>query len=177
LGQPTTAGGIPVALTKSVEKALNDQIGREFSAAYLYLSMSAWCAAQSLEGFAHWLRLQAQEEAGHAMKILTYVEDRAGRVVLQAVGQPPADFTSPLDLTQMVLKHEQKVTEEIDRLYALATKESDYATQTFLAWFLTEQVEEEKSSTLLVERLKLAGTDKSALLLIDKELAARTTTE
>jgi ferritin len=163
-----------MALSKTVQNALNDQIGREFYSAYLYLSMSAYCASKNLPGFAHWMMLQAKEEAGHAMKLYGFIEDRSGRVVLQAVDKPPADFKSALELVTKVRQHEEMVTEEINKLYALAATEHDYATQIFLEWFLTEQVEEEKNSTQLVERLRMAGDNQSALLLIDREIGSRT---
>ncbi len=163
-----------MALSKTIQTALNDQIGREFYSAYLYLSMSAYCASRNLPGFAHWMMLQAKEEAGHAMKLYGFIEDRSGRVVLQAVDKPPSDFKSPLELVTKVREHEEMVTGEINNLYALAASEHDYATQIFLEWFLTEQVEEEKNSTLLVERLRMAGENQSALLLIDREIGSRT---
>lgn len=163
-----------MALSKTIQNALNDQVGREFYSAYLYLSMSAYCASRNLPGFARWMMLQAKEEAGHAMKIYGFIEDRSGRVALQAVEKPPSDFKSPLELVTKVRQHEEMVTEEINKLYALAASEHDYATQIFLEWFLTEQVEEEKNSTLLVERLRMAGDNQSALLLIDREIGSRT---
>lgn len=162
-----------MALSKTVQDAFNEQLKHEFYSAYLYLSMSAYCTSVNLPGFAHWMRVQAQEEAGHAMKIYQYVEDRGGRVALQAIGQPPVDFKAPLEVLEQVRQHEQMVTGEINRLYALAAQEKDYASQTFLQWFLTEQVEEEKMSTQLVETLKLAGDNRSALLMLDKELGQR----
>src|SRR5262245_51231223 len=146
-----------MALNKTVQDALNDQLAREFYASYLYLSMSAYCTANSLPGFAHWMMLQSQEETGHAMKIYKYLEDRNVRVRLGAIDKPPSDFKSALEVAQQVRKHEQKVTEEIDRLYEIALKEKEYATQIFLEWFLTEQVEEERNSTQLVEQLEMIG--------------------
>ena len=166
-----------MALSKAVEDALNDQLAREFYASYLYLSMSAYCTASSLPGFARWMLLQSKEETGHAMKIFQYLEDRSARVKLGAIDQPPRDFKSALEVAQQVRRHEQKVTQEIDRLYEIAVKEKEYATQIFLEWFLTEQVEEEKNSTQLVEQLEMIGDNKSALLLLDRELGARTTTD
>lgn len=166
-----------MALSQKMEQALNDQLKREFYAAYMYLSMAAYCSAENLTGFAHWLELQAKEETGHAMKFYRYLDDQNARVRLQAIEQPPDRFKSPLEVMEQALSHEQKVTQEINKLYALALSEQDYATQTFLHWFLEEQVEEEKMATQVVERLKLAGDDKSALLLIDKELGARTSSE
>ncbi|HWP39107.1 MAG TPA: ferritin [Gemmatimonadales bacterium] len=163
-----------MALSKKMQAALNDQIQRELYSAYLYLSMSAYCSAENLPGFASWMRLQAQEEVGHAMRIFNYLEDRAARVVLQAVQQPPSQFKSMLEVVESVKTHEEAVTTSIHKLYALAQSESDYATQTFLHWFITEQVEEEKSTTQLAERLRMAGDNKSALLLLDREVGART---
>ncbi len=166
-----------MALSQKMAQALNDQLKREFYSAYMYLAMAAYCSAENLPGFAHWLELQAKEEAGHAMRFYRYLEDRNARIRLQAIEEPPDAFKSPLEVMQQVRSHEQMVTQEINKLYALALGEQDYATQTFLHWFLEEQVEEEKMATQVVERLKLAGDDKSALLLIDKELGARTSSE
>ena len=148
-----------MALSKTVQDALNAQIGREFYAAYLYLSMSAYCGGKGLPGFARWMMLQAKEEAEHAMKIYGFIEDRSGHVVLQAIEKPPADFSSPLELVTKVRQHEEMVTGEINKLYALAASEKDYATQIFLEWFLTEQVEEEKNSTTLVERVRMVQVE------------------
>ena len=162
-----------MAFTKNMQDALNTQICSEFSSAYTYLAMSAHCSAQSLDGFASWLRTQAQEEAGHAIKIYDYVEDRGGRVALQAIGQPQAEWKTALDLFQHVLKHERHVTGEIDALYALAIAEKDYASQAFLQWFVTEQIEEEKTATHVVETLKLVGEHREALIMLDRELGTR----
>lgn len=166
-----------MALSKTIQSALNDQIGREFYSAYLYLSMSAYCTAQNLTGFARWMQLQAKEEVAHGMKIYQFIEDRSGRVTLSAIEQPPQEFRSALDLVRQVQQHEEMVSGEINKLFELAVKEKDYATQVFLQWFLTEQVEEEKNSTGLVERLKIAGDDKGGLLLIDQEVGSRATAE
>lgn len=166
-----------MALSKPIQTALNDQISREFYSAYLYLSMSAYCTARNLTGFARWMQLQAKEEVTHGMKIYQFIEDRSGRVTLAAIEQPPQEFKSALDLVQQVQQHEEMVSGEINKLFELSVKEKDYATQVFLQWFLTEQVEEEKNSTSLVERLKIAGDDKGGLLLIDQEVGSRATAE
>ena len=160
-------------LSKAMQDAVNDQIRKEFASAYLYLAMSAHCEAADFPGCAHWLRLQNQEETGHAMKLLDYVNNRGGRVALQAIDQPPGKFRSPLDVFQQTLDHERKVTESIHKLYALAVKENDYATQTILHWFITEQVEEEKRATDLVAQFRLAGDEGAALLFLDRQLAGR----
>jgi ferritin len=152
---------------------MNEQIKNELYSAYLYLSMSAYCESANLPGFAHWMRVQAQEEVGHAMKFYGFIHDRGGRVLLQAIDQPPVEFQSPLAVFEQTLVHEQKVTGMIHNLYALAVQEKDYASQVFLQWFVDEQVEEEKNATQLVELLKMVGDKGHALVMVDRQLAKR----
>jgi ferritin len=159
--------------TKTVEAAINDQIAKEFFASHLYLSMVAWFEGQNLPGFAQWMRMQTEEERGHAMRLFNYLIEAGGRVRLKAMEAPPVEFTSPLQVMQESLKHEQKVTASIRKLYELADKEKDYATQLHLQWFISEQQEEEKNVSDVIARLKLAGDNKVALLLIDRELGGR----
>ena len=163
-----------MSLSQTLQNAINEQINAELFSAYLYLSMAAYCESINLGGFAHWMRLQNQEETGHAMKFFDFVIDRGGRVELKPIEQPPLEFDSPLRLMQQTLAHEQKVTGLINRLYALAVKEGDYAAQVMLQWFITEQVEEEKSATDIIEQLKTVGADGTGLLMIDAKLGART---
>jgi ferritin len=160
-------------LNQNVQDAINTQIKNEIYSAYLYLSMSGYFESINLPGFAKWMRIQWQEELGHALKFFDFVNDRAGRVVLGAIDQPKSDFESPLAVFQEALAHEQKVTAMINNLYALAVKENDYPAQVLLQWFINEQVEEEKNATNIVEQLKRIGNDGSALLLLDRELGAR----
>ncbi len=160
-------------LSKTLQEAINEQIKNELYSAYLYLSMSAYCEANNLPGSARWMRLQSQEETAHAMKLFDYVNDRGGRVVLQAIDQPTAEFGSPLDVFQQVLAHEQKVTSLINKLYELAVKENDYPTQIELQWFIAEQVEEEKSASDVVELMKAIGDHGPSLIMADRQLGSR----
>ena len=160
-------------LKPSIEGAINDQINQELEAAYLYLSMSAHFETTGLPGFAKWMRLQSQEELTHAMKLFDYVHARNGRAKLQAIEAPPQSFGKPLEVARLVLQHEQKVTQLIGKLYETAANERDFVTAAQLQWFLTEQVEEEKTATDIVQRLDIAGDNANALLIIDRELAAR----
>jgi ferritin len=160
-------------LNKTIQDAMNEQIKNELYSAYLYLSMSAYCESINLPGFANWMRMQEQEEKIHAMKFYDFIHERGGRVVLQAIDQPPAEFGSPLDVFEKTLEHEQKVTAMINDLYALAVQERDYASQIFLQWFITEQVEEEDSATQVIETLKMIGDSHHGLLMLDRELAGR----
>jgi ferritin len=160
-------------LSKKVQDAMNDQIKMELESAYAYLAMAAYCEANNLPGFAHWMQVQFQEELGHAMKFFTFVNDRSGRVVLQAIVQPQVEFQSPADVFQQTLAHEQKVTAAINNLYKLAVEEGDYASQAFLQWFVTEQVEEEKSASEVLNALELVGDGGYALIMLDRELGQR----
>lgn len=160
-------------LSKTVQDAINEQIKNELYSAYLYLSMSAHFEANNLPGFARWMRLQAQEEQAHAVKFFDYVHDRGGVVKLQAIDQPPAEWKSSLAAFEQVLEHEQLVTGMIHRLYELAAKENDYATEVMLQWFITEQVEEEKNAAQIIDTLKLIDAHGTAVLMLDKQLGKR----
>jgi ferritin len=164
-------------LKPSIEGAINDQVNQEFEAAYLYLSMSAHFEAVGLPGFANWMRLQSQEELAHGMKLFDYVHARGGRARLQEIKAPPHQFGKPIEVARLVLQHEQNVTILIGKLYETAANERDFVTAAQLQWFLTEQVEEEKTATDLVHRLEIAGDNANALLIIDKELGGRTGAE
>lgn len=159
--------------SKSLETAINDQIKHELYSAYFYLSMSAWAESHNMPGAAKWLGKQAQEEQGHAMKFYGIVHDRGGKVVLQAIPQPPSEFTSLLDVFEQVKEHEGKVTSLITRLYEMALKENDYASQIALQWFVTEQVEEEKNAAMIVDALKSVGTQGASLFMVDRWLGER----
>lgn len=160
-------------LSAQMQKALNDQIQMEFASHYAYLAMSAWLAERTFDGFAAWMRVQAMEEHAHAIKILDYVLDRGGSVTFAALPGAGGKWKTPVEVFESAKAHEAKVSASITRLYALAVKELDYPTQAMLQWFLTEQVEEEKTSSAVVERLRMAGDNSSALLMLDRELGSR----
>jgi len=160
-------------LSPTLECALNEQIAKEAYSAYLYLSISAYYESANLPGFAHWMRVQSQEEWEHALKLFDHVNDRGGRVTLQAIAQPPAEFASPRDAFEKVVEHEQQVTAAVNELYGLALKENDYATQVALQWFIQEQVEEEKTAGQILANLKGIGEHSSAIYVIDHHLAKR----
>lgn len=159
--------------SQKVQNAINDQINAELYSAYVYLSMSAYFEGQNLAGFAHWMRLQYQEETQHALKLFDYMNDRGGGGVLKAVDAPPAGFGSPLEIFEKTLAHEQKVTGLIHNLYKLAVEEVDYPTQVLLQWYIAEQVEEEKNASEAVANLRLANGSGPGLLLLDREMGAR----
>jgi len=160
-------------ISKLLQDAINEQINVELFSAYLYLSMSAHFETQNLSGFANWTRVQYQEETGHAMKLYKYVFDRSGAVTLKAIAQPATKFKTPLDIFKEILRHEQKVTSLINKLYELAVKEKDYAAQIFLQWFISEQVEEEKNATDIINMLEMIGDSPVSLIMADRQLGAR----
>lgn len=153
--------------------AFNKQINAEMYSAYLYLSMEAYFQSINLPGFAAWMRVQTQEEMMHAMKFYDFVFERGGKVTLEAIDKPPLTWDSPLAAFKEVLKHEQHVTSLINDLVDLAIKEKDHASNIFLQWFVTEQVEEEASADAVIQRLKLAKDNASGLFMIDTELSKR----
>lgn len=160
-------------ISDSMQEAINEQIKNEFYSAHMYLSMAAYFEARNLPGFANWLRAQFREEQGHALRFYDYLVRRGGRVKLHGIAMPPTEWEGNLEAFQAVLTHEQKVTEMIDRLYAQALKEKDYASQVELQWFITEQVEEEKSVSDIIEQLLLIDARGTAVLMLDHQLAKR----
>jgi ferritin len=161
-------------LSQKIQDALNAQINLELLSSYHYLAMAAHFESVSLPGMANWMKVQSEEERVHAMKLFDHMCDRGGTVVLQPIEEPRRDFDIPLSVFQVALDNERKVTEAINSLYALAQKEADYPSQVLLQWFITEQVEEEKTSTAIVERLRLVGDNPAALMMLDSQLGART---
>ena len=154
-------------------KAINAQINAEFYSSYLYLAVSAHFESMSLAGMASWMRMQAQEEMFHGMRMYDFVHERGGQVVLAAISKPPASWKTPLAVFGEVLKHEQKVTALINELVNHALDERDHATNIFLQWFVTEQVEEEASVSAIVDKLKMIGKDANGLFVLDQELGQR----
>jgi ferritin len=160
-------------LSDRMEKALNGQVNAELYSSYLYLSMNAYFKSVNLDGFANWMYAQAQEELMHAMKFYNFINQRGGRTLLAAIEAPPDQWDSPLAVFEDTLKHEQKVTGLINGLVDIALEERDHATQVFLQWFVTEQIEEEESAGSVLEQLKLLGDAKQGLFMMDRELATR----
>lgn len=158
-----------------VKDLINDQITHEFYAAYLYLAMAAHFEEANLGGFAQWFRMQAKEEAAHAMRLFDYMVERGERIELKQIDKPPVDFGAPVDAFKAALAHEQKVTGLINKIYEAAVGAKDYPTQVMLQWFIEEQVEEEDTTGTAVERLEMAGESNAALMFLDNEYGKRST--
>jgi ferritin len=163
-------------LNKKIAQALNEQINKEMYSAYLYMSMSACSNKTGLKGFANWFMVQYHEEMFHAMKLYEYVQRQGEDVKLETIKAPPAEFSSQLDMFTQTLAHEQYITSSLNELMELAISKKDHATKIFLEWYITEQVEEEENDNDMIAQLKLIGDNAHALLMLDREMAARAAT-
>ena len=157
-----------------VEKALNEQIHAEFFSFYLYLSVSAYFSAQHLDGFSHWMKIQAQEELAHAMKLFDYLNERGGSVQLAAMEAPQREWASPSAAVEAVLNHERHISTRINELVNLANSVKDHATTVVLHWYVNEQVEEEATADTLFHQVRMLEDSPHGLLMLDRELAGRT---
>jgi len=160
-------------LSAKMEKAFNQQINAELYSSYLYYSMCAYFESINLSGFSQWMLMQTQEEMFHANKFFHYVNERGGRVLMEAIGQPKTEWNSAIDVFTDVLEHEQKVTGLINGLMDLAQEEKDHASQIFLQWFVAEQVEEEATVGGVLHKLELIDHDSAGLFALDQELGQR----
>ncbi len=159
-------------VTKNVEKALNEQINKEEHSSRIYLAMASWCERNGYPGASDWLYAQTEEERLHMLKLVHYLNDRGGNVVVDKLEAPAAKYKSLPDVFQQVLKHEEFISASINELYAVSLKEKDFTTANYLQWYINEQIEEEKNARSILDQINLAGSEKGGLFLIDKELTA-----
>ncbi len=162
-----------MAIKKEMQDAINDQINAEMFSAYLYLSMASWFEDEDLPGFGNWMRCQYMEETMHAMKFFNFLNERGGRAVLKAIEGPDTSWKSYDEAFAAVVKHEEYISERINKLVTLARKLEDYATESFLLWYVDEQVEEEDTSNTILVKLKRLKDDQNGLLRYDEEMSAR----
>ncbi len=163
-------------VSEKLVKALNDQLNFEFESAQLYLSMAAFCASESLDGFANFFLVQAEEERFHAMKFFKFINDIGHRTIITEIKGPNNDYTSVLDAFEKALVHEKSVTKRIYDLSDIALNEREHATMAFLKWFIEEQVEEEANFDSIIQKLKRIENDSNAFFMLDTEFATRTFT-
>ena len=161
-------------INEKLQEAFNDQINKEFYSEYLYLAMKVYFQELNLQGFVNWFDVQVQEEHAHAMGMFNYLNERGHKVDLRAIEAPVVDGSTPLEIFEQVLKHEEYVTSRINEMADVADEVKDRAALKFLDWYINEQVEEEANVSGVLATLKLIGEDKNALLLLDKDLATRT---
>jgi ferritin len=162
-------------ITKNVEKALNEQIKREEHSSRLYLAMASWAERAGYPGAAEWLYAQTEEERLHMLKLVHYLNARGGKTGIAALESPQAVFKSLQDVFQHVLKHEEFISVSINELYAVCMKEKDFTTANYLQWYINEQIEEESTVRGILDQLRLAGTEKGGLFMMDKELSIKAT--
>ena len=160
-------------ISDKMASAISTQINRELYSAYLYLGMSAWFSDNDLAGFANWMRIQFDEEQFHAMKMYDYLVAQGAHVALGPIEAPPNDYASAIDVFEKTLAHERTVTGLVNKLVDLAQEQKDHATNIFLQWFITEQIEEEANATEILRQLKLVGKEGHGLLMLDREMAQR----
>jgi ferritin len=158
---------------KKLNDAMNEQIKNELESYYIYLSMAAWLHSKALDGMGHWMRVQAHEEMLHAMKFFNHLIDRGGKVALKDLKQLKAQWKSPLEVFQDAFEHEKFISKKINDLMSIARQEKEFASEPLLAWFTDEQIEEESNASKITEQLEMVAADKSGLLMLDRELAAR----
>jgi ferritin len=160
-------------MNAKIEKAFNKHMNFELFSAYVYFSMSAYLEGQNLKGMANWMRIQAQEEMTHVMRFYNFILDRDAKVSMLPVDGPAVDWDSPMAAFEDAYKHECEVSSRIHKLVELALAENDRAADSFLKWFVDEQVEEEASVKEIVDKLKLVGDNGAALFMIDNDLGSR----
>lgn len=160
-------------LKDKIRDKLNDQLKHELESAYLYFAMAGYFEDINLKGFAHWMKHQANEELDHSTRIFDYMLDRGSKPQLAALEAPRQDWGSPLEAMTDAYDHECFVSKKIDECVSLTLKENDHFTNTFLQWFVSEQIEEEATADDLVQKLKLIGDSSGGLFLLDAELARR----
>ena len=160
-------------ITKTLEKAIIEQIKREEHSSRIYLAMASWCQVNGCPGAAEWLYAQVEEERSHQLKFIQYLNDRGGHALLSGLEKPDLKFKSLLDVYQRVLKHEEYISQSINELYAIAVQEKDYSTGNFLQWFITEQVEEESTVKSILDKLNMIGNEKVGLYQVDQELSTQ----
>ena len=161
-------------IKENIEKALNQQLNQELYAFYVYLSMSAYFESMNLNGFANWMRFQAEEEKNHGLKFYDYILQANGRIDLKQIDAPKKSWKSVQEVFEDTYNHEKKVTESIYDIVDLSIAERDHATHNFLQWFVREQVEEEATALKILEKIKLIGDNQGALFILDREMGSRT---
>lgn len=161
-------------ISKNLQKALVEQLNKEYHSAYIYLGMSAYCSKEGFNGAANWFLIQYQEEVAHGMKLFKYLEEQDASIELPAIESVKVEYKSLLDVFKKSLAHEQTMTKNLNDLSDLAMKEKDHATYNLLQWYVTEQVEEEATVNGIIDHIKLVGDNGYGLYTIDKELSGRT---
>jgi len=162
-------------MNKKIESALNKQILHEAASSQYYLAMASWAETSGLNGSSAFLYRHSDEERFHMLKLVKFVNERGGKALIPALEQPPKSFESLQHVFRQLFEHEQKITEEINKLVDTCLKEKDYSTHNFLQWYVSEQIEEEALARTLLDKLNMIGNDKGGLYLFDRDLLSLNT--
>ncbi|MBY0119570.1 ferritin [Paenibacillus sp. FSL H8-0317] len=163
-------------MSQALTESLNEQMNFEFYSAHVYLAMAAYCSSKSLDGFANFFIVQAEEERFHGMKIYKFLNDRGQRATLEALPEPKNEYASMLDVFEHGYAHEQQNTKKFYNLADIALNEREHATMYFLKWFIDEQVEEEALFDNIIQKLRRIEKDSNAFYMLDAEFGKRSFT-
>jgi ferritin len=155
-------------LKQKIEDVLNEQVQKEAYSSNLYLSMASWAEKNGFSGVAKWMFAQAEEERMHMLKIIEYINERGGHAIVSALDQPPVEHGSVKEMFEAVMKHEQFITDSINSIVAITMEEKDFTTHNWIQWFVTEQIEEEASVSLILDKLNMLGTEN--MYLFDRDI-------
>lgn len=153
-----------------VEAALNDQIQKEASSSQFYLAMASWSDNNGLNGTAKFMYTHSDEERFHMLKLLKFVNERGGKAIVPPLEKPPVEFKDLVNVFELLLQHEIRVTESINNLVDICLQEKDYTTHNFVQWYVSEQLEEEALARMVLDKLKLIGGDKGGMYMFDRDL-------
>jgi ferritin len=157
-------------ISKKIEKHLNEQVKLELESSQFYLAMASWAEVQGYNGISMFLYTHSDEERMHALKLVKFINERGGQALVPELKSPPKDFKGITEVFELLLKHEVKVSSEINKLVDTCLSEKDYTTHNFLQWYVAEQIEEERLARHVLDKLKLIGSDKGGLYLFDRDL-------
>ncbi|MDA3907130.1 MAG: ferritin [Bacteroidales bacterium] len=160
-------------MNTKVEASLNKQINAEEHASRLYFAMGVWCDKNGFSGSAKYLYAHAEEERMHMIKLVHYVSERDGNVIIDSLPKPQNNWDDILAVFTEVLTHEKSVTGMINSMFEVCMQEKDYLTSNFLQWYIQEQVEEESGAREILDMITLAGNSQGGLFHFDKEMAAK----
>ncbi len=157
-------------LSEKMLDALNKQIKIEGDSSQIYLSMAVWSDNKGMEGVSQFMYGHADEERQHMLKLIRFVNERGGKAVVPAISKPSSDFDTLKKMFEILLNHEIFVSKSINEMVHVSLEERDYATNNFLQWYVSEQIEEEALARTVLDKINLIGDDKGGLYLFDNDI-------
>lgn len=157
-------------LSKTIEKELNDQLELEIESSHFYMAMASWAEVKGYPGIAEFMFQHSDEERGHALKLLKYINERGGQAIVPAVTAPDLKIEDITEIFESLYNHEVNVTKSINEVVGACLEERDYSTHNFMQWYVAEQLEEEALAREILDRLQLIGNDKGGMYLFDRDI-------